>query len=84
VKLGTPVRYFFDVSGSSLTTHDTEGTELACREEAAAEAARILAEIAFHHLKKSEEETLTLQVAVREGIKVLLCSPLTIETEECS
>jgi hypothetical protein len=76
------MRYFFDVAGSGISTRDIEGTELPTREDAAAEAAKIAAEIAFHHLKGASEAGLVLQVAVREGQKVLLRSRLTIGLEE--
>jgi hypothetical protein len=74
------MRYFFDVSGAGQSTRDTYGLELVTREDAAAQAAELLAEIALHHLWGSGEATLTLLAIVREGQHDLLESRLTVGT----
>jgi len=52
------------------------------REEAASEAAKLLAEAAYHRLLGMSGAPLELQVVVREGKNVLLTTRLTIETDK--
>ena len=61
------VRYFFDVQDGALSFPDEDGTELCGNDEAAAEAARILVELAKGRLPHSKHRELTVCVRGERG-----------------
>lgn len=72
------MHYFFDITAADGTTVDEEGLSIDAPELMRVEAARLLAEIALHDATAKGNSHQNLEVAVREGARVVYTARLVI------